>query len=192
MEIAVFAYGSLVSRPSAELTLGRAVPVRAPAALRGYGRGFTLIRDNRRCEKTFARRDDGWVPDHVLALNLDPGVPEQEVNGALIDVSVEELADLDRRELRYRRIDVTERIGDAAAAFGRVYTYVARGEHHAPVPPVSAVVLSSYERTVEEAFAGLGAGELGRYRETTDRGEAERIDAYLLTGEIPARNPRAW
>ena len=54
------------------------------------------------------------------------------------------------------------------------------------------MVLTSYERAVEEAFAGLGDGELDRYRESTDRGTAERIEAYLLGGDIPAGNPRAW
>ena len=192
MGIAVFAYGSLVSRPSAELTLGRPVPAVGPAALRGYARGFTLIRDNRKCEKTFARRGDDWVPDHVLALNLDLGRPEREVNGALIVVTAAELVQLDQREQRYRRIEVTGQLGDAEAGFDCVYAFVAREEHHAPAPPASAVVLSSYEQAVEEAFAGLGSIELDRYRKTTERGPAERIDAYLLTGEIPAGNPRAW
>jgi len=53
-------------------------------------------------------------------------------------------------------------------------------------------VLTAYENAVEEAFAKLGERELERYRASTDRGTAERIDAYLLDGEIPAGNPRRW
>jgi hypothetical protein len=34
--------------------------------------------------------------------------------------------------------------------------------------------------------------ELERYRASTDRGNADRIDAYLLNGEIPSGNPRRW
>ena len=80
----------------------------------------------------------------------------------------------------------------AGARFDRVFAYVARPEHHAAIPPPDAVVLSAYENAVEEAFATLGERELERYRASTDRGNAERIDAYLLNGEIPAGNPRRW
>jgi len=192
MSIAGFAYGSLVSRPSAALTLGRAAVDLHPATLTGWRRGFTLARDNRACEKTFARHDDGSVPDHVLALNIDPGSASDAVNGALIRTDGEELRRLDRREIRYRRIEVGSQIEPAGGRFERVFAYVARAEHHSPSPPPGAVVLAAYERAVEEAFAGLGPGELERYRETTVAGSAERIDAYLLSGEIPAGNPRGW
>lgn len=191
MSVAVFAYGSLVSRSSAAATIGGGDPEVEPATLAGWRRGFTLLRDNRACEKTFARRDDDSVPDHVLALNIEPGGTGDVVNGALIVVAEAALERLDRREIRYRRIEVG---GEVSAEVGieRVFTYVARPEHHAPSPPAGAVVLNSYERAVEEAFATLGPGELARYAETTDRGTAERIDAYLLAGEIPAGNPRGW
>lgn len=193
MSVAVFAYGSLVSRESAATTLGRDDLVLAPGRLTGWRRGFTLLRDNRACEKTFARRGDDWVPDHVLALDLVATEEGGEVNGALLAVTAAELDRLDRREIRYRRVDVTAAIaGPGTAAFERVYAYVARPEHHAPEPPPTAVVIAAYERAVEEAFAELGAGELDRYRATTERGPAERIDAYLLTGSIPAGNPRHW
>ncbi len=192
MSIAVFAYGSLVSRPSAALTLGRAAVDLHPATLTGWRRGFTLVRDNRACEKTFARRDDDTVPGHVLALNIDPGSAADVVNGALIRADEDELRRLDRREIRYRRIEVGARIAPAGGGFERVFAYVARAEHHAPSPPPGAVVLAAYERAVEEAFAGLGRGELERYRETTAAGSAERVDAYLLDGEIATGNPRRW
>lgn len=189
----MFAYGSLVSPASAAATIGRDRPALRPATLSGWRRGFTLIRDNRTCEKTFARSDDGSVPDYVLALNVDRGSTGDLVNGALITVDVADLDRLDRREIRYRRIEVGDAVATATGnAPECVYTYVARPEHHATSPPAGAVVLNSYERAVEEAFAGLGADELARYRATTDRGTAERIDAHLLAGEIPRGNPRAW
>ncbi len=192
MRIALFAYGSLVSAPSAAVTIGRERLDLHPAVLTGWRRGFTLVRDNRACEKTFARSDDGGVPDHVLALNLDRGSPSDRVNGALIAVSEPDLERLDRREIRYRRIDVGGDLEDDGHGFDRVATYVARPEHHALPPPPGAVVLNAYERAVEDAFDGLGPGELARYRETTDPGTAERIDAYLLSGDIPPGNPRGW
>jgi cation transport regulator ChaC len=193
MSLAVFAYGSLVSAPSAALTLGRGVIELQPATLRGWRRGFTLVRDNRACEKTFARSDDDSIPDLVLALNLEAGEAADAVNGALLTTDEEELARLDRRENRYRRVEVGNAIaGTAAASFERVFTYVARPEHHAPAMPAGAIILTTYAGAVEAAFAGLGPGELDRYRETTAACAAERVDAYLVAGEIPAGNPRSW
>ncbi len=105
--LCVFAYGSLVSAVSAAETLGRDEALVQPAVLRGWRRSFSLARDNRRCEKTFAA-PDGEIPEIVLALNVEPDpTGRAEVNGALIDVTADELARLDRRELRYDRVDVS-------------------------------------------------------------------------------------
>jgi cation transport regulator ChaC len=191
---AVFAYGSLVSAASAAETLGRDSADPRPAVLGGWIRSFSLIRDNLRCEKTFAG-PDGAVPDLVLALNVEPDpVGLAAVNGALIEVSPAELERLDRRELRYDRIDVTAAI--ALDAEGRapeaVFTYVAKPANHAPDPPAGAVVLAAYERAVEAAFAELGEGQLEAFRRSTRPCPADRIEAELVSGEIPAGNPRAW
>ena len=67
----VFAYGSLVSAASAAETLGRDRVTPHPAVLFGWQRAYTLARDNRRCEKTFAG-PDGEIPGTVLALNVEP------------------------------------------------------------------------------------------------------------------------
>jgi len=192
MSVAVFAYGSLVSAASAAETLGRPVEPLA-AVLSGRRRGFTLVRDNRACEKTFARRDDGSIPNFVLALDLVAAGEGDLVNGALVGLRGSELERLDRREHRYRRLEVGADVAGAEeAGFERVYAYVARPEHHAPLPPAGAVIIAAYEAAVEAAFAGLGPGELDRYRETTAPCAVERIDAELLSGRIPAGNPRSW
>jgi cation transport regulator ChaC len=187
---AIFAYGSLVSAASAAETLGRAVAPE-PATLAGWSRGFTVVRDNRASEKTFARRDDGSVPDWILGLDVSSA--GGTVNGALIAVDEAELDRLDLREIRYRRVEVGDAVvGDAAGRFDRVYAFAARPEHHAPVPPAGAVIIAAYEETVKAAFAGLGAGELERYRETTSPCAVERIDAELVADRIPPGNPRRW
>ena len=59
--LAVFGYGSLVSRRSAAETLGRPVAGPIPARLEGFARGWILGRDNLATEKMFARAD-GSVP----------------------------------------------------------------------------------------------------------------------------------
>jgi hypothetical protein len=186
-----FAFGSLVSAASAAETLGRPSVEPRPAILRGRRRSFSLGRDNRHCEKTFARTDDGTIPELILALNLEPADPEAEVNGALIEVGAADLERLDLRELRYDRIEVTGSVS-APGPIERVFTYVARAENHVSMPPAGAVVLGTYERAVERAFAALGPGQLQRYRVTTVPCPAERVEASLRSGRIPAGNPRAW
>src|SRR4051812_47157940 len=200
----VFAYGSLVSAASAAETLGRDRVTPRPAVLSGWQRAYTLARDNLRCEKTFAG-PDGEIPAIVLALNVefdrfpaDSGdTGGSQVNGALIGVTAEELRWLDRRELRYARVDVTRAMSadltEARPEPGSpVFTYVAKPANHAPEPPEDAVILASYERTVETAFASLGAGQLEAFRRTTRVCTAPRIEGTLVAGDIPAGNPRAW
>lgn len=197
MSSAIFAYGSLVSPASAAETLGRqATDVRVEAAiLRGWRRRFSLVRDNRRCEKTFARAEDHSVPDHILALNVEPDPGGgSDVAGALIGVTEDELAKLDAREIRYERREVT---GDVELehgrhGFDRVVTFTARPENLMTVPPPGAVILDAYEREVERAFDRLGPGRLDAYRATTDPCGVERIDGVLIADEIPPGNPRRW
>ena len=104
-----------------------------PAELAGWRRRWSQARDNRRCEKTFARDGDGWIPDYVLGLNVErTGNPRDVVNGLLITLTPDELDRLDVRELRYDRVDVSAEILPRATAGGyeRVFTYEAK-----PWPP---------------------------------------------------------
>ena len=192
---ALVAYGSLVDPVSAALTLGRGVEEVWAARLPGYRRRFSQARDNRSCEKTFARADDGSIPPFVLGLNLEPARDEEGApNGTLIEVSETELERLDVRELRYDRtaLDAGAVESDAAPAFGHLVTYVAKPAHRAPEPPPGAVILASYASTVESAFAALGESERALYLETTLPYPVEVIEGELVADEIPEGNPRAW
>ena len=194
--IAVFGYGSLVSRESAAQTLGRSVSAPQPARLRGWSRAWTLVRDNLASEKTFARAD-GSLPRFCIGLNVEPSERPTDPNGALIGVSEPELERLDLREIRYLRVDVREQIelGDPSAAvdFDTVYVYYAKPEHHRATPPPQTILIASYLRTVESAFDELGPGELERFRATTLAPAAEVVEARLVDGErIPPGNPRDW
>lgn len=205
MRIAVFGYGSLVDPRSASETLGRPVHEVWPARLNGWRRRFSTARDNLSSEKTFARVHDGWLPPVVLALNLepdttapdptapvDPSAPADSPNGALVEVEAAELDRLDRRELRYDRIDVTDDVRCEVGDVGRVFTYTARPERLSVRPPKDAVVLASYLAAVEAAFESLGRRELQTYRATTGPPPVEVVEARLVRGEIRPGNPRAW
>lgn len=193
--LALFAYGSLVSAPSAALTLGRAVDPGTPARLGGWARRWTLARDNLAVEKTFALTSDGSLPGFCLGLSLEPAEEREGPNGVLLELSEAELDRLDRRELRYRRYEVSGAVRTANGAphgFSEVLAYRARPENHRPVPPSGAVILASYLRAVEAAFASLGAGELELFRATTEPPPVDIVEAELVRDEIPPGNPRGW
>jgi len=189
--VAVFGYGSLVARASIETTLGEPLAGIWPAELAGWRRGFTQARHNEECEKTFAREDDGHIPEWVLGLNVDRA-EGASVNGALIELTPAGRDRLDVRELRYSQVGVGDVIRADAPEFDRVYTYVARPEHHFPETPPGAVILRSYAEAVEAAFDALGPGELDRFRASTMVPDVEVIDGILVRDAIPPGNPRAW
>jgi len=193
--LALFAYGSLASRASASLTLGREVGPGIPARLPGWARRWTLVRNNRTAEKTFVLTRDGSLPDFCLGLSLEPAAAEEGPNGALLALGEAELDRLDLREMRYSRIDVSAAVRTAEGAphgFSTVLAYRAKPENHAPAPPAGAVILASYLRAVESAFDALGPGELDLFRATTAAPPVDVVEAALVRDEIPPGNPRAW
>jgi cation transport regulator ChaC len=192
--VALFAYGSLVSVPSAETTLGRPVDHAGIVRLTGWRRRWSQVRDNRATEKSFADAETGAAPTHCLGLNIEPDSADPGPNGVLIGLSEAELDRLDAREIRYRRVDVTEavRTGDESLAFERVVSFAAKPENFAPTPPPGAVILAPYLRAVEAGFSALGPDQLELFRETTGPTPVEVIEAVLVRDEIPPGNPREW
>jgi len=192
--LALFAYGSLASAPSAARTLERQVEASSTVRLTGWRRRWSQVRDNRASEKTFADAETGAVPDRCLGLNIEPEATGGGPNGVLIELSEAELDRLDEREIRYRRVDVTGAVRPEAAAadFARIVGFTAKPENFAPAPPAGAVVLASYLRAVEAAFGELGPEELKLFRETTGAPPVEVIEAVLVRDAIPPGNPRDW
>ena len=191
--VALFAYGSLVGRASAERTLGRPVEHATVTRLAGWRRRWSQVRDNLATEKTFACAETGVAPRHCVGLNLerDPGAPGP--NGVLLEVSQAELRRLAVREVRYDRIDVTgPGAEEGAAEFDRVVAFTAKPENFAPTPPPDAVILAAYLRAVHGAFGTLGADQLDLFNETTGPTPVEVIEAVLVRDEIPPGNPREW
>jgi hypothetical protein len=193
MPEALFAYGSLVAPESIGLTLTRTVTALTPASLRGWRRRWSVVRDNVRCEKTFAVEPGGEVPPFVLGLNVEhSGRPVEAPNGALIELRKGELERIDERELRYDRVEVTHAVDAAGRRFDRVWTYSAKPENLAAEAPDGAVIIAAYAKAVERAFRALGDGELERYLETTGPPPVDIVPARLVREHIPAGNPRSW
>ena len=196
VRLAVFGYGSLVSRASIAETLGPQVPAPLPARLAGWRRRWSIYRVNTAHEKVFARLDDEPF-EHVVGLNLEraPGAAEEEwPNGVLIELREVELERLDRREVRYDRVEV-----DAAAAitaephgFDRVYAFTAKPAHFAAETPAGAIIIGSYVRACEAAFNELGPGAWEQFLATTGEFPAPVVEARLVKDSILKGNPRAW
>jgi hypothetical protein len=164
-----------------------------PARLGGWQRRWSQVRDNLRAEKTFAIEPGGAVPPWILGLNLEPapGTPQAEgPNGVLIEVTAAELTALDRRELRYDRLEVD--LSGYGDRFDKVFAYTAKAAHFAPNPPPGAAIVAAYARTVEQAFAAIGSPELETYLATTGPPPVDLIDAVLIRDRIPPGNPRDW
>jgi hypothetical protein len=184
---AVFAYGSLVNPDSAAATLGRAVTPSEPVRLPGWRRRWSVARDNRAVEKTFAR-PDGSIPAYVVGLTVEPADEGDDgPNGILIEASEDELLRLDVREMRYDRVEV-----GPFGGFDRVVVYRAKPAHRIPEPPPDAIVIAAYANRVEAAFAALGPDQLRLYRETTGPPPVEVVEADLVRDRIPPGNPRDW
>jgi len=129
----LIAYGSLISLPSMEQTLGHKYegPIRQ-IHLKGYERAWTCLRPNNdplansaSIEKidAFFLRDNERVPFiGTVQLNIHPK-KRGRINCILYLITNEELLRLDKREYDYRRVDVTDKIEEFRFRGGKVYVY---------------------------------------------------------------------
>jgi cation transport regulator ChaC len=170
----VFGYGSLLERGRGS-GVGHAPGVADlhPAELSGYRRTWNVAMDNSRTipgykyyvdAVTGERRD--WF---VTFLNVVPD-PRSSVNGVVFAVSDALLAELDRRERNYDRVEVSARV--CPAREGRVWVYagsasaVRRFERGARAG--RAAVAAEYRRRVIDDFAALGPEAVDRFERLTD------------------------
>jgi cation transport regulator ChaC len=167
----VFGYASLVALEDADAVPGR---------LRGYRRCWGVAMNNwegGEDAKHWLDRESGKRP-HVRVAYLD--LREEEgsaVNGLALPVDRDRLADLDAREINYRRIEVSEAfepIGPRAEAAltPRVFTYVgldaARERCRKGAVEGNVFVAGDYVSSVRRAFEGLAHDALPEFDRTTD------------------------
>jgi hypothetical protein len=176
----VFGYGSLVLDGRSEAR---------PATLPGYRRVWGVATDNVQAipgYKMYLRRSDGVRPAiYVAFLDLEPD-PEGEVGGTMRPVSQPELAELDRRERNYDRIEVTDQIVSAGAEpDGPVWTYrgseAGRERLRRGRAEGRAVISRDYATKVAAGLRALGDEEHARFLASSDLEglavwDLERID----------------
>jgi gamma-glutamylcyclotransferase (GGCT)/AIG2-like uncharacterized protein YtfP len=181
----VFAYGSLA---------GELLERGAVAGLRGWRRTWGVAADNDHAipgYKRYLLRADGSAPELFVAFLDVVEDPEHTVNGVVAPVSREELAQLDRRERNYDRVDVTAAIDSPPT--GRVWTYVGSAAGRARlaegVRRGRVALQRDYVESVHGAFRRLGGNEYERFLSSSDLDglpvlDLERVDLP------PAEPPR--
>jgi hypothetical protein len=176
----VFGYGSLARDLLAHVTVAR---------LTGYRRAFGVAADNSEEIAGYKRYrlagDDSYPAIHVAFLDIFEA-PGGSVNGVLAPIDPAALADLDRRERNYDRIDVTAAIDSPPD--GRVWAYRGsmdgRARLEAGIAAGTAVVQRSYLDHVRAGFRRLGEDEQARFLATSDLDGLPLLDLERV--DIPA------
>jgi len=160
----VFGYASLVALENADALPGR---------LRGFRRRWGVAMNNwegGEDAKHWLDRESGERL-RIRVAYLD--IYEQAgsaVNGLALPVDRERLAELDAREINYRRIDVTGAFEGGVA--GRVFTYIgldaARERCRQGIADGNVFVSRDYAAAVRAAFGRLAPSGLPEFDRTTD------------------------
>jgi hypothetical protein len=129
----IVAYGSLMSLPSMEQTIGHKYegPVNQ-IHLTGYEREWICVRpfndpranpaDIKKADAFFLRGNKRVPFDGAAELNIHPK-KKGRINALLYLINNAEMIGLDKREWGYRRVDVTDKIEEFQFRGGRVYVY---------------------------------------------------------------------
>jgi hypothetical protein len=183
----VAAYGTLMSQPDLERTLGHPYEGKAyPVHMRDYARGWNLRRclndpqapPEKRIGATFLL-DGARVPfEGMVFLNV---YPENDawLNGVLYMLGPEDLAKVDAREYGYKRTDITDKIEEYDFTGGRVYIYEGLPEppEVAAADPGKYIIVKEYVDQVIAACDGRGREFRDEFVNST-RAATYRIVSY--------------
>ena len=166
----VFGYGSLVELKQPLTVAGRLYPA-VPGRLHGFRRRWAVAMNNWEtsdAQKHFLDPESGLKPRVAVAyLDIEEAAGEA-VNGLAIPVDADRLAELDRREGNYRRLDVSAAFEPAIAhtVFAFRGTEAARARAAENGEPI--YVSRQYAERVRRAFVALGPDQLAEYERTTE------------------------
>jgi cation transport regulator ChaC len=188
----VFGYGSLVSPHSFGHTLGRDLRPGVDffeAEISGYGRRW-----NYGTSSMFtAPLAPGLEPREWMFIALGVvAAADETTNGVIGWVNDDELAELDRRERRYDRVDVSAlaTVDAAVSVDAPIVTYVPRREaliaYEAARQRGQAAITKRYWDLVDGAFADLGVDRHERYRATTPAPDIPIVE--MSPEQVPDRH----
>jgi hypothetical protein len=183
-QTAVVGYGSLLSRLSAERTLGRAYDgpfERCHVA--GWRRSWDIAMPN----QTFYYRENGEAvyPRRILYLNVRPD-PATQLNAVVFVVGPGELEELHKREWIYDARVVTGDLKGVTVEGGDAIMYVAKPEYivRDVRDPREAAVRASYLRIVQDGLERADAAFRAEYLRTTDP-----VPEHLVVDDEKAQGP---
>jgi cation transport regulator ChaC len=163
VEMYLFGYGSLVNRNSFEESLNgaRIAPDRGPFAARldGWAATWNVGSASDRRPNHRWMDEEGQVFHGLLAFWGIEADAKLSCYGAIYRIDPDWLPNLDRREVGYDRLDVTDVVETDRPIAGPVHTYVPRPETVEQLrlaDPQQVVVLRSYIDIVRKGFRTLG------------------------------------
>lgn len=180
----VFAYGSLAADLLAAGSLAR---------LPGHRRVWGVAADNEHAipgYKRYLSREDGTAPRVFVAFLDVVEDPGGSVNGVVAPVDEPALAELDRRERNYDRVDVTAAIESEVS--GRVWTYVGSRDGRARLAQGlrerRAAISRDYAEAVHSAFRHLGPEQYEAFLASSDLDGLPVLD--LRRVDLPPAEPQ--
>jgi hypothetical protein len=179
-QTAIVGYGSLLSRASAEKTLGRRYdgPFE-PCHVAGWRRSWDIGMPN----ETFYYVDGGdrVYPRRILYLNVRPD-EATALNAIIFVADGNELAAMHEREWIYEPRVVTSQLRGVSIEGGDAIMYVAKPEYlvREPRDPRQAAVRASYLRIVRRGLAANDEAFRLEFERTSDPAPASLIVDDLL------------
>jgi len=171
-EVALFGYGSLLSRKSMESTLGREYQYPWPPAvcsLPNFKRTWNALEPND--SSYYARTESGILtPTHIIYLNVT-ACPTHAVNGVVLVLREDDIALFDAREApTYERVNITGQLRGVRLTQGHGYMYSAKPEWLLgdTRSPQWAAIRQSYVDKVNEGVSQLGEQFGLEYDKSTD------------------------
>lgn len=186
----IVAYGSLISLPSMEQTLGHKYqgPINQ-IHLTGYEREWICVRpfndpranraeDAKRIDAFFLRGGERVPITGAAELNIHPK-RKGRINAILYLISDADLISLDKREWGYRRMDVTDKIEEFQFRGGKVYVYEGIPERTdgPPAKKGTYILIKEFADQVSGACDALGKNFRDEFDKST-RSCAYQVVSY--------------
>lgn len=188
----IVAYGSLMSLPSMEQTLGHKYQGSIwQVHLTGYEREWECVRpfnDPRAPAAGIQRIDAYYLRDNeripilgTAELNIHPR-EKGRINAILYVITDAEMSEFDKREWGYRRVDVTDQIEEFRFRGGRVYAYEGLPSRTDESPPTQAgyILIEEFADMVTRACDAIGE----RFRDEFDRSTKPWVYPVVSAKEV--------
>lgn len=166
-QVALVAYGSLMSRASLSRTLGYSYQgVMQRVELKGFARDFDIVMPNR--SLYYEERDgEKHFPDGIAYLDIVES-PHEVINAILIVVDQSLLSFLDKREWIYDRIAIAPEQLNVQVHHGPIFAYRGKPEHRLPSFKGQAIsIRGSYIDILRDALKELSPQFIKTFFSTT-------------------------